>query len=106
MALPKTAKIYLEGWQKKLIKDTLKVDCDYCEIHPTDEAKIVRYMGPKVLKYMGPPNAKVGQQRMYLTEWQRREIRDLFGAAQDYFELVKNGTICMYKGPPAAKARG
>jgi len=105
MVAQRVAKIYLEEWQRRMIKDILNVECDYCEVHLNDQAKIMKYMGPVVLRYMGPPAMKVDKKRMYFTEWQRSEIKHLFGATREYIELVKNGSICMYRGPLAEKVR-
>ena len=81
--------LYLENWQKRMVKDFLGVDCDVWEV-PIESADVFKYGAPF------PPSA---HKRMYLTGWQMREIRDEAGITCDFIELTKN-VVPMYKAIP------
>jgi hypothetical protein len=91
--------LYLEDWQKKLIHDFLGVHCDSWEVS-VKVAKGVMYGAPTELpvlysapieKYSAPiEKIPVKSKRMYLTNWQMRELRDEAGVICDFIELTKN----------------
>ena len=81
----KTLVIYLEDWQKRMIKDFLGFECDSWEVPVAD---------PLVLKY-GVPIFKESK-RMYLTDWQIREMRDEVGVVCEFVELHKKNLIMRY----------
>jgi hypothetical protein len=74
----KTVVLYLEDWQKRMIKDFLGVDADTYEVPHED---------PVVIKY-GPITHKESK-RMYFTDWQIREMRDESGVVCEFIELTK-----------------
>ena len=74
----KTLILYLEDWQKRMIKDFLGVDCDTYEVAIED---------PVVLKYGIPTHGET--KRMYFTDWQIREMRDEAGVVCEFVELHK-----------------
>lgn len=71
--------LYLEDWQRRMIKDFLKVDCDTWEV-PVEEANNYKY---------GVPCPPSEHKKMYLTSWQMRELRDEAGITCDFVELTK-----------------
>ncbi|MDQ1252520.1 MAG: hypothetical protein QG646_1641 [Euryarchaeota archaeon] len=71
--------LYLENWQRRMIKDFLGVECDIWEF-PVEEADNMKYGSPF-------PSSKF--KRMYLTGWQMRELRDEAGITCDFVELTK-----------------
>lgn len=81
--------LYLEDWQMRMVKDFLGVDCHTWTV-PIEKGPVVRYM-------VRTP-ARVNSKRMYLTEWQRKEIADVAGESCEFIELVK-GTIPKYRVP-------
>jgi len=88
--------LFLENWQKRMIKDFLGADCDSWEV-PVEE-------GVKVMYGIPSPNKKIEHKRMYLTDWQMRELRDEAGITCDFIELKKGidtiGAIYRYGVPP------
>jgi hypothetical protein len=86
----KVVVLYLEEWQKRMIKDFLGVECDHWEI-PIEEVPIYMY---------GVPSAeKIIYKRMYLTDWQMRELKDEAGITGYFIELKKE-TAPKYAVPP------
>jgi hypothetical protein len=85
--------LYLEDWQKRMIHDFLGVHCDHWHV-PVEVAMGVMYGAPTVegatnLKYGVPTETPVKSKRMYLTNWQMRELRDEAGVTCDFIELTK-----------------
>jgi len=74
--------LYLEDWQKRMIKDFLGVDCDRWDV-PIGMVNTL-YSGPR-----GPFPPRSNYKKMYLTDWQMREIRDEAGMTCDFVELTK-----------------
>ncbi len=88
----KTLVLYLEDWQKRMIKDFLGLDCDVYEFkfpQPEPPEPIYRY---------GIPVRKESK-RMYFTEWQMREMRDEVGKVCEFIELHKDEQHVLYMGP-------
>ncbi len=85
----KTVVLYLEDWQKRMIKDFLGIDCN------TYEVAIGGH--PGLLKYGVPTNESL--KRMYFTDWQIREMKDEAGVSCEFIELHKNN-ISRYGVPP------
>lgn len=86
--------LFLENWQKRMIKDFLGVDCDSWEV-PIEE-------GIKIM-YGSPTMEPVDYKKMYLTDWQMKELRDEAGIICDFVELRKIdsvGAIFRYGLPP------
>jgi hypothetical protein len=71
--------LYLEDWQKRMIKDFLGLECDRWEVL-VEDANNFKYGSPF------PPSQ---YKRMYLTDWQMRELRDEAGITCDFVELKK-----------------
>ena len=89
----KTLVLYLEDWQKRMIRDFLGVDCDTYEVPIED---------PMVLKYhvLPPEGTHAESKRMYFTEWQIREMKGEAGKACEFIELTKDvGPLVKYKAP-------
>ena len=85
----KTLVLYLEDWQKRMVKDFLGHVCDTYEVSIED---------PTVLRY-GIPTHKESK-RMYFTDWQIREMRGEAGQVCEYIELTKDvGPLVKYKAP-------
>lgn len=82
--------IYLEDWQIRMVKDFLGVDC---------HTWTVELGGGSVVRYgVGPPdNSKV--KKLFLTDWQKRELRDEAGEVCDFIEL-EQGVHVLYGVPP------
>ena len=87
----KTVILYLEDWQKRMIKDFLEIDCDTWEI-PLEGEITALYMSrfPEDTEY----------KKMYFTDWQMRELRDEAGMTCDFVELRKDFPIHFKYGPP------
>jgi len=81
--------LYLEDWQKRLIKDFLGKECDTWDV-PIKEAHNLKYGSPC------PPSE---HKRMYLTDWQMRELRDLAGVTCDFIELEKGIVLKYFVSP-------
>jgi hypothetical protein len=83
--------IYLEDWQMRMVRDFLGKDCHFWLV-PIDSHPVVRYMGP-VAAAAGAATRTV--KRMYLTEWQKREIADETGqpCPCDFIELERGMNI-------------
>ncbi|MGA2068053.1 MAG: hypothetical protein ABSG86_23990 [Thermoguttaceae bacterium] len=89
--------LYLEGWQMRMVKDFQGTACDRL---------VVPITGGGGMKYMGPPPAAAGRtaaaqsevKKMYLTEWQKREIAAETGEPCEFIELQK-GAITRYGAP-------
>lgn len=75
----KTLVLYLEDWQKRMIKDFLGVDCNSYEVAITT---------PVQMKYGVPTHTE--SKRMYFTDWQIREMRDEAGVVCEFIELTKD----------------
>lgn len=86
----KTVVLYLEDWQKRMVKDFLGLDCD------TYEVEIGKDPGA-VLRYGIPTHEEL--KRMYFTDWQIREMRDIAGVSCEFVELIKDGIHLKYKVP-------
>jgi hypothetical protein len=84
----KTVVLYLEDWQKRMIKDFLGVDCDTYAVSIAD---------PTILRYGVPIHAE--SKRMYFTGWQMREMRDEAGVVCEFIELHKDIIHTLYAGP-------
>ena len=84
----KTVVLYLEDWQKRMIKDFLGLDCDTYE---------VRIETPPVMKYGIPTREDL--KRMYFSDWQIREMRDEAGVVCEFIELHKNDIGIRYMVP-------
>ena len=84
----KTLVLYLEDWQKRMIKDFLGKVCDTYEVSIED---------PAVWRY-GVPTRK-DTKRMYFTDWQIREMRDEAGVVCDFVELHKDIIHSLYEVP-------
>jgi hypothetical protein len=85
----KTLVLYLEDWQKRMIKDFLNIDCDKYEV--AIGAPPVQH------KYGVPTNEEL--KRMYFTDWQIREMKDEAGVSCEFIELHKD-VIKRYGVPP------
>jgi|WetSurMetagenome_2_1015567.scaffolds.fasta_scaffold448031_2 hypothetical protein len=86
--------LFLENWQKRMIKDFLGADCDSWEV-PIEEGIKIMYGSPTV--------KTVDYKKMYLTDWQMKELRDEAGIICDFVELRKIdnvGAIYRYGLPP------
>jgi len=86
----KTLVLYLEDWQKRMVKDVLGVDCD------TYEVQIGKATKP-ILRYGIPTDESL--KRMYFTDWQIREMRDEAGVVCEFIELTKEAGV-RYMAPP------
>ena len=73
-----------------MVKDTLGIDCHTWTVELGDEP-VVRYG-------VGQPSSP-RVKRMYLTDWQQREIREEAGEVCDYVEL-DTGVHVLYGAPP------
>ncbi len=87
----KTLVLYLDDWQKRMVKDFLGVDCD------TYEVEIGTPTGP-VPKYGIPVHLE--SKRMYFTDWQIREMRDEAGVVCEFIELTKEAKPGFRYMPP------
>jgi hypothetical protein len=84
----KTVVLYLEDWQKRMVKNFLGVDCD---------TYTVKLEKPVQLRYAILTSDKL--KRMYFTDWQIREMRDEAGVACEFVELHKDVAVAMYGVP-------
>ncbi len=84
----KIAVLYLEDWQKRMIKDFLHVDCNTYEVGIGGSNPTTKY---------GLPPAHEGTKRMYLTDWQIRELRDEAGVVCEFIELHESAIHTLYK---------
>jgi len=73
----KTVVLYLEDWQKRMVKDFLGVECDTYEVTIGKPDVIFRY---------GIPNHEESK-RMYLTDRQFRQIKDEARIVCEFVEL-------------------
>ena len=89
---PKAVEIYLESWQRRMVKDVLGVDCESWSI-PVKIKDWVKYRSPV-------PAASIMGQRMYFTDWQQNFIKNATGCACDFTELLKNSNLVRYRVPP------
>ncbi len=76
--------LYLTGWQMRMVEDVLGLP--HCRVW------YVPVGNHPVIRYMGPQDKGSGAKRMYLTEWQRREIKDEADEDCLYVELGGPGT--------------
>ena len=86
----KVVSIYLEDWQRRLVKDAMHEDHTILEL-PVDDPKIVRYGNHEAIN----PATK----RMYFTGWQMKQIRDETGAACNFIEIPSAANF-RYGVPP------
>lgn len=84
----KTVVLYLEDWQKRMVKHCLGIDCDTFEV-PIEHPVISKYL------VVTHPESK----RMYFTEWQLREMKDIAGTSCDCIELHKDAIHMLYAAP-------
>lgn len=82
--------IYLTDWQKRMVKDFLQKECHAWKV-PIDDP---------VVKYGVRPTPEGRVKKMYLTDWQVREIRTEAGVCCDYIELEKEIAHTLYGIPP------
>lgn len=75
--------LYLEDWQKRMIKDFIGVECDRWDLPISTSPTMSAYACPNSFS---PSKHK----RMYLTNWQRKELRDEAGASCDFIELRRD----------------
>jgi len=80
----KTVVLYLEDWQKRMVKDFLGIDCNTYEVAIED---------PALFRYGVPTSEKL--KRMYFTDWQIREMKDVTGVSCEFIELQK-GVMTRY----------
>ncbi len=85
----KTVVLYLEDWQKRMIKDFLGVDCNTYEVSLAS--------GPSVVRYGIPVHEE--SKRMYFTGWQMREMRDEAGVVCEFIELHRDNIHVLYMAP-------
>lgn len=81
--------IYLEEWQRRMIKDFLGLDCCVWEV------ELVRG-GSTRYGIFPPTNPSV--KRMYLTDWQMRELKEESGQICEFLEL-EAGVNSLYGVP-------
>lgn len=94
----KTLVLYLEDWQKRMIKDFLGVECHTYEVEIGKPSPVMKY---------GLPPSHEGVKRMYFTEWQIREMRDEAGVVCEFLELYKDkGNIHMLYNVPHPDPKG
>ena len=86
--------LYLEDWQKRMIKDFLGADCDYWEV-PIEGQKGSEAFIPINL-YAVVTHKLTESKKMYLTDWQMRELRDEAGITCDFVELTKESPFVKY----------
>ena len=98
----KVVSLYLTDWQMRMVKDFLGSDCHHITVELGSEAG-----GGPVLKYMAPhlPRLDPAAKRMYLTDWQRREIKDEAGEDCEFLELSPSA-VARYQGPPIIHVGG
>jgi len=88
----KTLVLYLEDWQKRMVKDFLGKDCNTYDVEigtPTSPTHKYGIRTDETLK------------RMYFTDWQIREMRDETGVVCEFIELTKEcGHYMRYGVPP------
>jgi hypothetical protein len=84
----KTVILYLEDWQKRMVKDHLGIDCNSFEV-PIGH--------PAITKYAVPTHPEL--KRLYFTEWQLREMKDIAGVSCEFIELHKNVIHTLYAAP-------
>jgi hypothetical protein len=75
----KTVVLYLEDWQKRMVKDFLHIDCNTYEVPVGD---------PIGMMYGVPTSDEL--KRMYFTDWQIREMKDVAGVSCEFIELRKD----------------
>ena len=84
----KTVVLYLEDWQKRMVKDFLGIDCNTYEVALTV---------PPIFKYGVPIHEE--SKRMYFTDWQIREMKDVAGVSCEFIELHKDVIHALYMAP-------
>lgn len=77
----KSVVLYLEDWQKRMIKDFLGVERNTYEVE-------IGKPSPVTHKYGIPTHEE--SKRMYFTDWQIREMRDEAGVVCEFLELHKD----------------
>lgn len=86
----KTVVLYLEDWQKRMVKDFLGVECNTYEVEIGKSSSVTH-------KYGIPTHE--GSKRMYFTDWQIREMRDEVGVVCEFVELHKDNLHMLYMVP-------
>ena len=81
--------LYLTDWQKRMIKDFLKIDCHTWMV-PIDGGNVKYGVGIR-------GNKKV--KRMYLDDWQIREMKDEAGVSCEFIELDDDQIHMLYGVP-------
>ena len=89
----KTVVLYLEDWQKRMVKDFLGIDCNTYEVAIGND--------PGQIRYGVPTHEEL--KRMYFTDWQIREMKDLAGVSCEFIELHKGAIHTLYSAPPRSK---
>jgi len=87
----KTLVLYLEDWQKRMVKDFLGVDCNAYRVEIGTPAMPTHKYGILTGETL---------KRMYFTDWQIREMRDETGVVCEFIELTKEN-IYRYGVPPS-----
>jgi len=93
--------IYLEDWQMRMVKDALGVDCHVWFV-PVGPSPGSRYGVMTSTSMRTSESANAGDRRpkrMYLTTWQKEQIRDEFGVTCNFVELEPD-IIVKYGMPP------
>lgn len=93
--------IYLEDWQMRMVKDALGVDCHVWFV-PVGPHAGTRYavMTSTSMRLSESANAQDSRpKRMYLTAWQRDQLRDEFGVPCHFVELTHD-VVVRYGVPP------
>jgi hypothetical protein len=74
--------IHLTDWQRGMVKDLLHKDCHSWEV----------FVDVPVIKDNIRSSTKTCVTKMYLTDWQKKEIRAEAGICLEYIELEKEIT--------------
>lgn len=93
--------IYLEDWQMRMVKDALGIDCHVWFV-PVDTNLGTRYgvlTDPTKRQSANIKAHDARPKRMYLTGWQKEQLRDEFCATCNFVEL-DSGMIVKYGVPP------
>jgi hypothetical protein len=78
----KVVVLYLEDWQKRMVKDFVGIECDRWVV------PVVEGEANTMYRSLVPSNSE--NKRMYLTDWQMKEVKDEVGATCEFVELTKN----------------
>jgi len=82
--------LYLTGWQMRMVEDVLDI--------PNCHVWYVPVGNSSTMKYIGPHDKGSGAKRMYLTEWQRQEIKGEANEDCMYIELGPSEPQPRYNG--------